>query len=131
VTARREAPEETPPNGPPVREGAELDTTTCNDLVEQRRKRTKYFCVSRNLYTSILTSKVNRKGPTVATIRVFPTKADDGKVMLRINVYDDGHFDEMLSFGFWPSFVTCKRWRSRTSRGTRPALFDRGRDIPP
>jgi len=67
----------------------------------------------------------------VAKIRVFPSRADEGKVMLRINVDDDGHADEMLSYGFWLSYVSCKRWRARTTRAARPAMTDRGRDLPP
>jgi len=134
VTTRRDASEETPPYGALPGAENEPGTTPSDDFMVPRRKRTKSFCVmglSRNLNTSILTSTINRKGPTVAIIRIFPSRADEGKVMLRINVNDDGHADEMLSYGFWPSYVSCKRCRARTTRATRPVFTDRGRDLPP
>ena len=87
--------------------------------------------LSRNLNTSILTSTIKKKGPTVATIRVFPSRADACKVMLRINVYDDGYAEDMLCDDFWPSYVTCKRWCSRSGRVKRPAMADRYHEVPP
>lgn len=56
------------------------------------RRRTKRFCVlglSNNVNVDVLTRVVNRKGPTVTNVAVFPLRNNPTKVLLSLNVHAD------------------------------------------
>ena len=79
-------------------------------------RHTPRFCLlGLNIETNIdvLVKVIEQKGPKVSTIRVFSSNRDPGKAVIRLNVMADKYSDCVLDHGFWPSYTTCKPWRSR------------------
>ncbi|KAL4224445.1 hypothetical protein ACF0H5_017897 [Mactra antiquata] len=98
-----------------------------NDFETYRRKRPRRFCLlglSKNVNTDVLSSVISQKGPIVTNMTVFPTRNNPDKVVIRLNVRDSEYADRLLQNDFWPSYVTCKVWRSRSSmqRYTPPRM---------
>jgi len=95
------------------RTGHHVDADGDNeDFTPYTRKRTKHYCVlglNRTLNVDLLKKVITSKGPSVSSMRVYPSRRNSSKVILRLNLTDDELCDRVLDEGFWPSFVTCKR----------------------
>ncbi|KAH3823107.1 hypothetical protein DPMN_124906 [Dreissena polymorpha] len=98
------------------------------DFEVKRRKRTGCFCLlglSEKVNTDILTQVIERKGPTVPMLHVFPSKSSSGKVVICLNVYDNHMADSLLEYDFWPRYISCRPWRTRATRQQSPRLRER------
>ncbi|KAH3870075.1 hypothetical protein DPMN_033255 [Dreissena polymorpha] len=58
-------------------------------------------------------------------LRVFPSKSSPGKVLIRLNVYDNDMADRLLEYDFWPRYISCRPWRTRAARQQSPRLRER------
>ncbi|KAH3755742.1 hypothetical protein DPMN_190441 [Dreissena polymorpha] len=56
---------------------------------------------------------------------VFPSKSRPGKVVIRLNVYDNDMADRLLEYDFWPRYIFCRPWRKRVAREQSPRLRER------
>ncbi|KAL4223406.1 hypothetical protein ACF0H5_016877 [Mactra antiquata] len=98
----------------------------------QTRRRTKRVCIlglSHNVNTIALTNDVQSKGPKITNIRVFPCKRNPSKVVICMNLVADENYERVLDCDFWPPYVTCKPWLSRSRR--QPVNSSNQRDYPP
>ncbi|KAL4219954.1 hypothetical protein ACF0H5_020365 [Mactra antiquata] len=89
-----------------------------DDFEIYRRKRTKHYCVlglSKNVNTSVLSSVVSQKGLNVTNIAVFPMRNNPNKVIVKLNIRDNDQSERVLDDGFWPSYVSCRPWRSKSA----------------
>ncbi|KAH3690828.1 hypothetical protein DPMN_190606 [Dreissena polymorpha] len=58
-------------------------------------------------------------------LRVFTSKSSPGKVVIRLNVYDNDMADRLLEYDFWPRYIFCRPWRTRAARQQSPRLRER------
>ena len=94
----------------------ECRTTDIDGFTVSRRRRTKHYCLrglSNMVDIDTLASVINRKGPTVSSIRVIKSRKNNNRVILRLNVMDNDRADDVLTEGFWPDYVSCDPWRPR------------------
>ncbi|XP_060557422.1 uncharacterized protein LOC132717863 [Ruditapes philippinarum] len=128
------APKETttyPRERIPVLERGYTRVTPSNDDVElSTTKHTCHFCLlgfRRSMNRNILHSFISKGGylaneigpfqaPTVYTIRTFPMRRYRDRVVVRVNVAADFSADLLLNDRFWPSYMSCEPWKSRTFR---------------
>ncbi|KAH3706947.1 hypothetical protein DPMN_046055 [Dreissena polymorpha] len=58
-------------------------------------------------------------------LRVFSSKSSHGKIVIRLNVYDNDMADRLLEYDFWPIYISCRPWRTRAARQQSPRLRER------
>ncbi|KAH3795368.1 hypothetical protein DPMN_148918 [Dreissena polymorpha] len=58
-------------------------------------------------------------------LRVFPSKSSPGKVVIRLNVYDNDMADRLLEYDFWSRYISRRPWRTRAARQQSPRLRER------
>ena len=79
-----------------------------------------FLGLNRTLNVELLKKVITSKGPSVSSVRVYPSRRNSSKVILKLNLNDDELCDRVLDEGFWPSFVTCRRWGPRTRSDPQP-----------
>ncbi|KAL4218319.1 hypothetical protein ACF0H5_023055 [Mactra antiquata] len=90
-----------------------------------RRKQVKRFCLlglSNKVNSDTLASIISQKGHNDTAMTVFPCKNNPDKVLIRMNVQDNGKLERLLKPNFWPSYVTCRPWRPRPPRNIPPRM---------
>ncbi|KAH3800858.1 hypothetical protein DPMN_154501 [Dreissena polymorpha] len=81
-----------------------------------KSKRTERYCVrglSRKVNLEVLTQVLRKKGLLVKYIESFPVRANPEKALVKICLVNDENSHRIMEDDFWPSYVTCERWRSR------------------
>ena len=93
-----------------------------------RHRRISRFCVlglSARMNTEILKAEIECTGLIVKSIQVFPVKRNPEKVLVKLCVVADDKINLLLSGDFWPSYVTCRPWKTlETIRSERAVQKD-------
>jgi hypothetical protein len=102
----------------PVRISRRFDEAMIDDGYRaQRRRHIKHFCVlgyRKSVNVNTLYKYITEKGPTVSSLRIFPVRKSPNKVVIRLNLEDNCDANNVLEQNFWPRFVKCVPWKSRT-----------------
>lgn len=83
------------------------------------RKKPRHFCIlglSKNLNPDVLASVVAQKGPEVTNVAVFPMRTNPNKVVVKLSIKNNDQTEIVMNNRFWPSYVSCRPWRSRSSQ---------------
>lgn len=92
-----------------------MDFPVLNEYVRKRSRRYYVGGYDNTISQDYISRLVTRKGLKVTCVRIFPTRRQDNKVTIRLNVEADGNADLVLRRGFWPRGIVCHPWLSRTA----------------
>lgn len=92
-----------------------IDFPVMNEYMRKRSKRYYVGGYDDTITPDYISRFVTRKGPKVTFVRIIPTRRQDNKVTIRLNVEADCNADLVLGRGFWPRGVVCRPWLSRSA----------------
>lgn len=102
-----------------------MDFPVLNGRSRMRSKRFYVGGFDTTVTADDIASLVSRKGPKVTMVRIFPSRRQSDRVIIRLNVEADDNAELVTKRRFWPKGIVCRPWLSRA------ALQKRHGDHPP